>query len=250
MMTRGQKITLFSLVAVFLILIVGITYFLSSGKVKVEWAGDRENVSEPSKEIRKKQSEEAAQETQKLIDEIKELSEKASEEEKDDQELVKTITINKMGEDGTTTEEKAVVVAPGTGPISENTGDVLRTDGQGKADNTVEPGSENSPVVSYAIEDTKKLPESTIKLEVDYKSIEPKEFRVKAGQAVSLSATIVGDRSHLLLFEDGSLNAVRLSLIGGQSKAITFNAPLEPGEYIFYSERYKDIGAFTKMIVE
>lgn len=257
-MTKGQKIILFSLVAVFLILIVGTTYFLSSGKVKVEWSGDKEKASGPSEEIRKKQSEEAAQETQKLIDEVEEIaSSSETEEEEEESEISyayrKRVTIpnDSEGEGSTTSEEKVgVVVAPGSSAIEKETGDVVTKNGE-KTKNDVKPGSEEAPQQSFAV-DKEELPESVKKITMYQDNIEPAEFRVKAGQAASLAITAGDSYTHIFRFDDESLRAVAVGLSPGETRTITFNVPEEKGEYIYYSDmaNFRKNGAEGKMIVE
>ena len=55
-----------------------------------------------------------------------------------------------------------------------------------------------------------------------------------------------------MLFEDSSLSAVAFSLLPKTTKAITFNAPMKIGEYVFASNvpEEKSLGLEGKMIVK
>jgi plastocyanin len=226
-----------------IVLLIVITALVGVVCVLIWGGGGVISLKQKNQEIKLTQagkSEEAARETQKLIDEV---AKKAEEEKVEFSQVVEIPTGN-----GSTTM-KAVIVAPGNSPIAVDTGNVVT--GQGEvANNMAEPGSQAAPLASFVV-DPSRLPESTIKLSVSSDLIEPSEFRVKAGQVVSLSVTVnEAKRSHLVIFDEPILNAVRVSLNSGQTKVINFNAPLEKGIYEFYSDLYKEKGSVTKMIVE
>jgi hypothetical protein len=193
------------------------------------------------------QSQEAAKETKKLIDEAKKSAEKVVDGEAPLAQVVK-ITRNDLGT--TTVEEEAVIVAPGASPVSVETGEVINTEGK-VAENDATGGSRLAPSESYPV-DPKKLLAGTILIQVTPTSIVPAEFRVKAGQVVSLAASASQESMEILRFEASALSAVVVGLENGQTRAITFSAPFEKGEYVFYSDfkNHKTSGATGKMIVE
>lgn len=97
--------------------------------------------------------------------------------------------------------------------------------------------------------DPARLPESVIKLEAYANGFSPREFRVRAGQPVTLALTAV-DTGARMVFDDPSLSALEMPVSMGQTRTKTFNAPLAPGEYFFRQDipdRYDQTG---RMIVE
>jgi len=206
--------------------------------------------SEAPESIKEKQGEEAAKETQKLIDEAKKIAEEMGENQ---EEIGGKEPLSKMIEvpagDGTSTKQ-AAVVAPGSSGIDTETGSVITEEGE-EAKNDAMPGSKDAPKQSFSIEDPEDLPQSTIKLTVYRDRIEPEEFTVNANQAVSLALTS-GDRTHIFRFDDPDLQAIALGIGPEETRTITFNAPSNPGEYAFYSDmaNFRDLGAEGKMIVK
>jgi len=61
----------------------------------------------------------------------------------------------------------------------------------------------------------------------------------------------VDEYSHMISFEDPALAAVAILVGPGQTKAITFNAPAEPGTYTFFcaSPGHREKGEVGQMIV-
>jgi hypothetical protein len=198
--------------------------------------------------------EDAAKETQKLIDEVKEIANDINSGKNDaDQKISQVVTFTRAESNGSTTvtsTEQAVVVAPSSNPISVESGDVLTRDGTTEANNNATPGDPNAPLQSDVV-DPNKLPESTIKLTMSPTGVTPKEFTVKAKQAVALSVTAESS-VEIFKFDDPSLAAVAVGLKPGETRVITFNAPDKPGEYKFYSDfaGHRSTGAEGKMIVQ
>lgn len=154
-------------------------------------------------------------------------------------------------ENGSSTEEekiKAVVVADGSNPINQDTGEVLSRDGQTVVDNSVSDSSDNAPVQSVYV-NKEDLPTSVVKITFGADNVSPDNFTVKAGQAVSLAVTAT-DFVEVFKFEDPSLSAVAVGLVKGGTSVITFNAPEEKGEYVFYSDVPGRKNITGKMIVE
>lgn len=200
--------------------------------------------NQPNKPSSFVQSEEAAKETQKLLDEAKKIAEKEEGKPGPATEIVSV----KREKNGTTTEEKAIVIGFESSPISLETGEVLTKDGE-RVRTDMPSGEIGGPRVSDAINPS-TLPESTVKLTMKTDSITPDVFKVKSGQAVSLAAINQTQTVDLLRFDSPLLSAVVIGLYKDQTMAISFNAPLVPGEYVFYSEFFRAQGAVGKMIVE
>jgi hypothetical protein len=196
----------------------------------------------------------AAQETQKLIDEVKSISDDIKNgKTEDNQKISQVVTFTRTEANGTTTSEtteQAVVVAPESNPISVTSGDVLTRDGGKEADNDLQAGDVNAPLQSDPVDPT-KLPESAVKIVMSPTAVTPKEFKVKPKQAVALSVTSESS-VEIFKFDDESLSAVAVGLKPGETRVITFNAPAKPGIYKFYSDfaGHRSTGAEGIMIVE
>jgi plastocyanin len=153
--------------------------------------------------------------------------------------------------DGKTTTEEAVSVAKGSTPISTRTGEVIARTGD-VAQNSAAPGSVSSPTPSLNV-DPNKLPDGTIKLTINTdNSITPNSFSAHPGQAVSWALINNTSWSETILFDDPSLSALVFSLAPGMTKAVTFNAPMKTGEYVFASDLsfQRNAGMLGKMIVK
>jgi len=214
------------------------------------WRGRDLSLSLERKEVEKNmlvagQNEAAAEATAKLLDEVKDLAEKEGDKPGSDAQIVSV----KREKNGTTTEERAVVIGYESSPISLETGEVLNGQGD-KVKTDVGSGSLDGPRVSNNITDPSVLPESVVKLTLFSNRIEPASFTVKAGQAVSLAVANSTGGVEILRFEDSSLSAVVVGLYKDQLRAISFNAPLQRGEYVYYSEMSRGGGAAGKMTVE
>lgn len=124
---------------------------------------------------------------------------------------------------------------------------VVNTQGQ-VVRNDVEPMTPLAPKLTAPV-DPERLPETVIKLEAYKNGFSPREFRVQAGQAVTIALTAV-DAGARLVFDDPNLSALEMPVSSGQTRTKTFNAPLTPGEYFFRQDipdRYDQTG---RMIVE
>lgn len=143
--------------------------------------------------------------------------------------------------------QEARVEIPGASPI--NVDDVVLTYEGEVADNGAAPGSAEAPKVTQAL--TKdELTADTIMLDCDSQGFTPNQITAQAGKPTTLSLTSVDDQVHVLRFEDPALNAVYLGVMPGETRAITFNAPV-PGNYPFFCEvpEHKDRGEVGVMIV-
>ncbi len=133
---------------------------------------------------------------------------------------------------GTQTPQGTVAVT-GTSPIAPS-GEVIAPSGKA-ADNTSVPGSQTAPQQSAPITET-QVPPQAIKLSVSAAGFSPSSFTVRAGKAVTLSLTGTDQQTHVLRFDDPSLQAVAIGIGPGQTRVITFNAPSKSGDYSFHCD--------------
>lgn len=257
-MTKAQKITLAIIIIIILLLIIAIAAFIGSGNVSL--VREVEDKSPRSSEnLTKAQSEEAARETQKLIDEAREIAQEVEDkklngEKIDDNEFSEIVYVPNIEErSGTSTaeEKEAVIIAPGSNMVAIDTGEVLTDDGE-VVDNTLDPEDPNSPRQSFSINDASSLPESTIKLTISEGNIEPAEFSVKAGQVVSIAVKSTSLYGDIFRFESPELKGVSVGVGSNETRSITFNAPASPGDYTYFSDvrKQKQNGAVGVMKVE
>ncbi len=141
------------------------------------------------------------------------------------------------------------IVVPGAdlitkeGRVINNTGTEVRTD--------VDYNSSEAPKQTLAISE-EELAKETIKISVGPDGFVPNEFKVKAGQAVSLSLTGLDDLAHVLTFKDEILKAVYININPGETKLVVFPAPKEKGSYNFYCDfpGHRSRGEEGVMLVE
>ena len=117
--------------------------------------------------------------------------------------------------------------------------------------NDAVPGSPEAPQETPPIA-PEALPAGTIKLDVSAEGFNPVQFEVKAGQVVTLGL-FTTDGVHTIVFDDPSLQAIRLNVNPEVGRAITFNAPTEAGEYSFYCDvpgHREDNGETGVMVVK
>lgn len=218
----------------------------------------KDQVVEVNKEMLESQSEEAVEETQKIIDEILEGID-VNNDLGDVYELggvqeITTLT-GEVDAEGNPIEKviKAVAAVSGTSLIDTNSGRVIQDNGEAVNNNAI-PGNLDAPQESYVIEDEEQILSSSIKLDVKMDSFSPNTFTVKRGQLVSLVVSNINEAifSEIFVFEDPSLSAIVIGLAKGDTKSISFNAPSVAGEYVFYSSAFnhRELGAVGKMIVE
>ncbi len=125
--------------------------------------------------------------------------------------------------------EVGQVLAPGTSPVSTK-GQVLGANGE-VAQNNAEWGTAGAPKQSNPLS-VKDLPKNSVTLNVSAAGFVPNSFTVKAGQAVVLAVSSK-DATHLFHFSDPSLKAVAIGIGPNETRAITFNAPQQKGQYAF-----------------
>jgi len=126
-------------------------------------------------------------------------------------------------------------VVPGTSPISRAGVVLIDPESEEAALNNVLPGSPPAPLVSGPL-DSESLSQEVIRIELSKGKASPNEFKVGFGQALTLAISATDGSRHVFRFEDPSLAAINVSLQPGETRAITFNAPSEPGEYTFFCD--------------
>lgn len=240
------------------LIILAIIIFLSMKNKGQEFGKILEPSINVPEEMLQEQSPEAAEETQKLIDDIT-----GGDLDPESNSNIITLTLPSEGEpvEGATTTEakviKAIIVSDGNSLINTETGEVIQEDGK-LADNKASAGSPEAPRQSQTLESADELPESTIKINGAYNNFTPNTFTVNRGQAVSLAVSNVNSVENdvtfsvVFRFDDPSLEGVVLGVAKGTTKTITFNAPKVAGEYVFYNGQFnhRDLGAVGKMIVK
>jgi FtsP/CotA-like multicopper oxidase with cupredoxin domain len=157
---------------------------------------------------------------------------------------------NQSGQTSGMQTASGTVAAPGASPVTNN-GEVLAPSGQ-VANNAAVPGSETAPSQSAPVASS-SIPASAIKLNVSTAGgFVPSTFTVKAGAAVTLSLTATDDQTHVLRFDDSSLQAVAIGIGPGMTRVITFNAPTTAGTYSFHDDvpGHTAAGVVGKMIVQ
>jgi uncharacterized protein YneF (UPF0154 family) len=153
--------------------------------------------------------------------------------------------------DGKSVPVQAVSVAKGTSPIAVDSGQIIAKSGD-VAQNSVTQGEPSSPTQSVNI-DQAQLPKDAIVLSLNKnQSITPNSFTVYPGQAVVLAVTDNTPWSETIIFKDPSLAAIGFSLLPNTTRAMTFNAPTKPGNYVFASDYsvQADAGMKGVMIVK
>jgi uncharacterized cupredoxin-like copper-binding protein len=149
--------------------------------------------------------------------------------------------------------EGAVVEAPGASLVVEDK--VVNSQGV-EVKNDVSPMAPEAPQQSAPITDTSTLSEKVIKIEVSAeKGFQPSSFTVKAGQPVSVSVSAADEYTHVFAFKEPALSAVAVGIGSGpteKTRVITFKAPEQKGEYVYYCNvpGHEGRGETGKMIVE
>ena len=154
------------------------------------------------------------------------------------------------GTTGGTQTASGTVVVPGTNPVNSS-GQVVAPSGK-PADNSAVPGSASAPSQSAPVTAT-EVPSSAIKLDIATAGgFSPSSFTVKPGAAVTLSLTATDDQTHVLRFDDASLQAVAIGIGPGMTRVITFNAPSTAGSYSFHDDvpGHAQAGDVGKMVVQ
>lgn len=90
------------------------------------------------------------------------------------------------------------------------------------------------PMQSWVLEE-EEIPEEAVRIRVSTQGFFPSSFEVKKGKEVVLSI-ISEEETHVFKFRDPSLAEVVVAVKSGRTRAITFYAPSESGEYPFFCD--------------
>ena len=141
------------------------------------------------------------------------------------------------------------VVVPGASLVTGE-GEVLAKTGE-VAQNDAVPGTKEAPKPSQTLTE-EQIPEEALVINISKEAgFEPKQFRVKPGQVVTIALTSIDNSVHGFRFTDKSLTAVAVSVNPGETRAITFKAPEMLGEYPFHctAPGHKRKGEVGSMVV-
>jgi uncharacterized cupredoxin-like copper-binding protein len=142
----------------------------------------------------------------------------------------------------------AKAVVPGANPVTSD--NVVITESGQIAQNEAPVMSENAPRQTGFL-NKEELSEDVVKLEVGNGAFSPSTFTTVAGSPTTFALTGIDSYSHVIAFDDPSLSAVAILVGPNQTKAITFQAPSEPGTYTFrcVSPGHAEKGEVGEMIV-
>lgn len=141
------------------------------------------------------------------------------------------------------------IVVPGANPISEDNV-VLLNNGQ-VAKNTGTTAGDDAPKQTGFL-NPEELPEQVFQLKISSAGFEPKQFTTVAGAPTTFSLTSTDDFVHTFIFDHRDLSSISILVGPGQTKAITFQAPENPGVYNFkcIAPSHEDRGEVGQMIVK
>ncbi|MBN2854073.1 cupredoxin domain-containing protein [Patescibacteria group bacterium] len=145
--------------------------------------------------------------------------------------------------------DEASVVISGANPV--NIENIVLTKSGEVANNKAIPGSDGAPR-STGFLTPELLPESVLKIEVGNGAFSPKQFTTSAGMPTTFSLTSTDNLVHTLRFDHRDLSGIVILVGPGQTKAITFNAPENPGIYNFkcISHGHEAKGEVGQLIVK
>lgn len=97
-----------------------------------------------------------------------------------------------------------------------------------------------------------ELPKSAIRISITEQGIFPVSFEVKAGEEVMLGVSSADQWTHIFKFKVKSLEQVAVGVGPKETRAISFIAPKEKGEYEYYCDvpGHIERGEAGKMIVK
>lgn len=145
--------------------------------------------------------------------------------------------------------ETAKVVVPGANAITSDNIVVTELGTAAQSDGQVM--GENAPRQTGFL-NRDELSEEVVKLNIGNRTISPNSFTTTVGAPTTFSVTGVDSYSHVIAFDNPVLSAVAILVGPNQTKAITFQAPNEPGTYDFkcVSPNHSDKGEVGQMIVQ
>ncbi|MDD4989821.1 MAG: cupredoxin domain-containing protein [Candidatus Pacebacteria bacterium] len=116
---------------------------------------------------------------------------------------------------------------------SENTPVNAGTSSENSTGNNWE--NAQSPVQSSPLEQS-EVPKEAIKISITEQGIAPASFEAKSGEKVILSVSSGDQWTHIFKFKDKSLEEVAVGVGPKETRAITFLAPKDKGEYEYYCD--------------
>ena len=141
------------------------------------------------------------------------------------------------------------VVVPGANPINEDN-IVLLNDGQ-VAKNTGTMSGADAPKQTGFLS-PEELSTEVFQLKVSSAGFEPRQFTTIANMPTTFSLTSSDNLAHTFVFDHRDLSSISISVGPGQTKAITFQAPKNPGVYNFkcIAPGHEDNGEVGQLIVK
>ncbi len=94
------------------------------------------------------------------------------------------------------------------------------------------------------------VPNQAVKISGTAKGFEPNQFTTSPGQEITLALTSRIDSPVVLTFYSPKMPATSLGCGAGETRYVTFKAPLDPGEYIFKNDIIGHSSETGKMIVK
>lgn len=148
-------------------------------------------------------------------------------------------------------EEVQPLVGPGAGEpvVSPETGPA---EGPTETEPELLPWQNpEKPTQSLPIKES-EIPKAALKIGMTAEGITPATFEVKAGSVVMLGVTSKDQWTHIFKFKSEVLSEVAVGVGPGQTRALTFYAPTQKGEYEFFCDipGHEERGEEGKMIVK
>jgi plastocyanin len=145
--------------------------------------------------------------------------------------------------------ENAKIEAPGANPITASN-QVVTVEGK-KTLNDVDPTSPQAPSQTAPLK-AENLSPNAIKINIGNGGFSPNSFSVNAGSPVTIAVTSVDSYAHSFVFDNPALSAIGIGVYSLETRAVTFNAPVEKGEYSFRCNvgGHAGRGEVGKMIVK
>lgn len=166
--------------------------------------------------------------------------------------------VNNSADNGNNVSREKIQVAPETTSnqvapettLKKNNESVAMNEENSEEGNKT-PIPENLPNLQQRMEATSPI-SGVLKIKVADNAFNPMTFYVEAGAKVNISLTNTNELKHTITFKDPSLANINISVDGGKTKDVSFNAPSSPGTYYFYcaTDNHEANGEMGKMIVK
>ena len=125
---------------------------------------------------------------------------------------------------------EVTIVVPGANPISADN-IVLLNNGQVAKNTGTMSGADAPKQTGFLTPEL--LSEQILQIKVSTAGFEPRQFTTVAGAPTTFSLTSADDLTHTFVFDHRDLASVSITVGPYQTKAITFQAPENPGIYNF-----------------